>query len=96
MKRSEMLDILLQSIYKNIVAGDGGIYTDDYADILTDLEEAGMIPSNYINPKAIEEGLDDPIWGYIQFLDKYPEHHFTYKNQRPYEYYLEGWEPEDG
>ena len=33
------------------------------------------------------------IGGYIHYIDKYPEHYFL--KGRPYEYYLEGWEPEE-
>lgn len=70
-------------------------YCINVESILEIVEEVGMVPPKYINPKAIEEGLDDPKWGYIQFIDKYPEHHFTYKNPRPYEYYLKGYEDEE-
>lgn len=45
MKRSEMLNVLLGSIYENIGCYDGlGLVTDDYAKILDDLEKAGMLP----------------------------------------------------
>lgn len=45
MKRSEMLDILSNSIYEHISAyPDGTLDTDDYRYILDDLEKAGMLP----------------------------------------------------
>lgn len=93
MKRSEALEI----IYKELRVPS---YFSDKIKaklILSNLEKIGMVPSGYVNPKAIEDGFEISTWrGYLQYLDKYPEHNFTYKNPRPYEYYVEGWEPEDG
>lgn len=89
MKRSDALNIIMYNLQRCV-------RHDQLADdILNELEQAGMLPPQYINPKAIKDGLDNPKTGYIEYLDRYPEHHFTYKNPKPYEYYLEGWEPED-
>lgn len=102
MKKSEAIKLIAVAMN----AGYGNSFENDLdfpaqtmdlqvaALILKQLEDAGMTPKPYIHPRAIAEGLDDPKWGYIQYIDKYPEHHFTYKNPRPYEYYVEGWEPE--
>lgn len=64
--------------------------------VLNLLEEAGMRPKHYIHPMAYADGLvgeRGEDWGYILYIDKFPEHYFL--RGRPYEYYLEGWEPED-
>ena len=66
----------------------------DTSEILAKLEEAGMKPARYVNTKAIEDGFEVDTWkGHVQYISKYPHH--RYLDGRPYEYYLEGWEPED-
>jgi hypothetical protein len=91
MKRSEVLEMLTD------VYVDKGGYDEDrggeYAEELLNKLEKIMRPKSYINPKAIEDGLDDPKWGYVNYIDMYPEHHFKF-GIRPYEYYLDGWEDE--
>jgi len=57
-----------------------------------------MSPKRYISPKAMEEFGSiikerGEHWGYINYIDKYPEYHFP--KGRPYDFYLNGWEPED-
>lgn len=91
MKRSEAIDIIANRIYHLNVDSDEA--SEIAEELLEELEEAGFKPEPYINPKAVAEGLDDPKWGYVQYLDKYPEHYF--KLGRPYEYYVEGYEPEN-
>lgn len=92
MKSSEVVEL----IWKRL--GPLGISEETCSEVLEILEEAGLQPKKYVNPKAIEE-FGDVIkekgehWGYIHYIDKYPEHYFV--RGRPYEYYLEGWEPED-
>ena len=96
MKRSDAVKLIWD--YVQSVEKDYDIYLEEEnCDVLlSKLEEAGIGPQNYVNPRAVQDGFEVSTWrGYCQFLDKYPEHYFTYKNPRPYEYYLEGWEPED-
>lgn len=97
MKRSEALDLISRLLEGNnlVTFGCSSILNENQVveDILAALEEAGMQPKQHVHPRAIEEGLDDPKWGYIKFVDKYPEHHFV--KGRPYEYYVQGWEEEE-
>jgi hypothetical protein len=94
MKRSEIIEVIRKVIYE-----EDGSYTNCHPDeVLKAIEDAGMLPKKYIHPIAREEFGDiikqkGEHWGYIHFIDKYPEHHF--RRGRPYEYYLSGWEPEN-
>jgi hypothetical protein len=66
MKRSEMLSILLGSIYENIGCCEGlGLDTEHYAKILDDLEKAGMKPParkiDYEEYQAIRQLCAEPF-----------------------------------
>lgn len=57
MKRSEMLQILLGSIYENISCYEGlGLDTSNYNKILDDLEAAGMVPP-LVGDKNVETSV---------------------------------------
>jgi hypothetical protein len=95
MKRSEMLEEIRKILAMN--GKDDGMGELEEA-LLHSMEVLGMIPKKYVNSKAVKEFGDiikekGEHWGYIHYIDKYPEHHF--RRGRPYEYYIEGWEPED-
>ena len=53
------------------------------------IEDLGMLPLTYINPKAIQDGFDS----YLQYIDEYPVDQF--RNGSPYSFYLEGYEDEE-
>lgn len=90
MKRSEVIKIIANFVYELNVEPEE---CDEEAEkLLSKLEKAGLQPSRYVNPIAIEKGLDDPKWGYMKYIDMYPSHHFP--DGRPFEYYLDGWEEE--
>lgn len=89
MKRSEAIRIIGNYLYElNVEPED----IDEESDlILGALEKAGIRPCKYVNPVAIENGLDGK-WGYISYIDMYPSHHFP--DGPPFEYFLDGWEEE--
>ena len=89
MKRSEAIRIISNYIYKLNVEPEE--CEEEANKLLLQLEKAGMKPSKYVNPVAIENGLDGKC-GYINYIDMYPSHHFP--DGRPFEYYLDGWEEE--
>lgn len=88
MKRNDFISGLEQALFDN-QQFDG----HNMEEVMKYIEEH-MKPKQYIHPRAIAEGLTDPKWGYVEFLDKYPKHHFRF-DIRPYEYYVDGWEKED-
>lgn len=93
MKRSDSVEIIL----KYLEYEWDGTNEDLAIHILNHLEASGLQPKKYINPLAFEEFGDiikekGEHWGYVHYIDKYPEHYFL--KGRPYEYYLEGWEEE--
>lgn len=99
MKRSEVIKCIENTIdniseeYCLIIEEPRDLLAEQ---ILKDLIELGIKPKQYINPKAVEDPEIDTNskWGYVQYIDKYPEHRMR-NGVRPYEYYIEGWEPED-
>lgn len=96
MKRSEVINIIGNFIYERGV--DHEECAEEAEKLLKQLE-VHMEPKKYINPKAYkDEGIISPkgeVWSHLAHIDKYPDHHYTHKNKKPYEFYLEGWEPED-
>ena len=96
MKRKDVLDqMVMLCTREGIKPWD--IEVDEFCEeLLGMLEELGMKPKGYINPIAINDPeIDtDSKWGYVNYIDKYPEHRM-YNGIRPYEYRLEGWEPEE-
>lgn len=97
MKRSEAVRIMVDKINEDQYV-DYGVYDYQVSDALSVLENKIGLKIKYINPEALIEFGDiieekGEIRGYIHYIDKYPEHHFL--KGRPYEFYLEGWEPED-
>lgn len=99
MKRSDMLSKIASVIinYNEVGRVTSREKALEMAKTILDMQENFMTPKQYVNPKAMEEFGDvikekGKTWGYIHYIDKYPEHHFL--KGRPYEYYLKGWEPE--
>jgi len=97
MKRSEMV----QNLARHLMSRLDWSKEDRLkfaSELLSDLEIDGMVPEKHINPRAIEEFGDiieekGKHWGYAYYVSKYTNDYFDAKG-RPYEYYVEGWEPE--
>ena len=95
MKRSEAIEQIRLILEMN---GKDNGYGELERAILHQIEVFGMKPKRHINPKAKADPRID--WGkgegyaYMSWIDTYPDHHFTHKNQKPYEFYLDGWEDE--
>jgi hydroxymethylpyrimidine pyrophosphatase-like HAD family hydrolase len=98
-----MISILTDLIYdsEHIYLEDGGISNyvngEELAKDILKKIEVHMEPKQYINPKAYEDDIIDlrgEVWSYMRYNDKYPDHHYTHKNKKPYEFYLNGWEEE--
>jgi hypothetical protein len=96
MKREEALAHIV-----NVLQLTGNHYCEDGRDlvdadrILTRLENIGMLPSKYVNPKAKKEYAEliekkGITWAYIKYIDDYGR-----AWEKPYDFYLSGWEDEE-
>lgn len=102
MKRSDMVNQIV-SVLESLglswtVYGVEHSPDEDAANAILNMIETHMEPKQYINPKAHEDDIIDPsgeFWSHLRHIDKYPDHHYTHKNKKPYEFYLNGWEEEN-
>lgn len=95
MKRSDAVRYLADQFYHTNMEPEEA--SEKALEVLAYLEWMGMQPKKYVNPKAFEDDISferGDAWAYIEYISKYPEHYYSFKNERPYEFYLEGWEDE--
>jgi hypothetical protein len=90
MKRSEAIQLLEQLAYDH--QHFDGI---DGSAVLEGLTKAGMRPPSYVNPKAKKEYAEliekeGITWAHLKYIDDYMR-----AWEKPYEFYLQGWEAED-
>lgn len=92
MKRSEAIRIIYDMIHGESFSSCEYTDTEHYCDIiLNNLEKAGMLPPQIINPKVYKEHFYDPsapdVWNIIETAD-------YYRGEVPYKLKINAWEEE--